>query len=72
MMSLNGSNYHLLKDKMKDLLSVKNLHLPVFVTQKQKSKTKEEWELEHQQVCGFIRPWVEDNIYNHIANEANA
>ena len=54
-MSLNGSNYHLWKGKMKDLLFVKNLHLVVFATQKPESKTEEEWEFEHHQVCGFIQ-----------------
>lgn len=72
MVSLNGSNYHIWKGKMKDLLFVKNLHMPVFATQKPESKTEEEWEFEHQQVCGFIRQWVEDNVYNHIANESHA
>ena len=72
MISLNGTNYHLWKGKMKDLLFVKNLHLPVFSTQKPESKTDEEWEFEHQQVCGFIRQWVDDNVYNHIANETHA
>lgn len=69
---LNGTNYHLWKDKMKDLLFVKNLHLPVFATKKPDSKSDEEWEFEHQQVCGFIRQCVEDNVYNHIANETHA
>jgi len=72
MVSLNDSNYHLWKGKMKDLLFVKNLHLAVFATQKPESKTEEEWGFEHQQFCGFIRQWVEDNVYNHIANESNA
>jgi len=27
---------------------------------------------EHQQVCGFIRQYVEDNVYNQIANEEHA
>jgi len=60
------------KGKMKELLFVKNIHLPIFATLKPKSKIEEEWEFEHQQVCGFIRQWVEDNVYNHIANESNA
>lgn len=34
MVALNGSNYHLSKGKIKDLLFVKKLHLPIFVTQK--------------------------------------
>jgi len=34
MVSLNGTNYHLCKGKMKVLLFVKKLHLPLFATQK--------------------------------------
>ena len=45
---LNGTNYHLWKGKMKDLLFVKNLHLPVFATKKPDSKSDEEWKFEHQ------------------------
>ncbi|RDY06562.1 hypothetical protein CR513_09439, partial [Mucuna pruriens] len=48
MVSLNGTNYHLWKGKMKDLLFVKKMHLP------------------HQQVCGFIRLFVDDNVYNTL------
>ena len=29
----------------------------------------EEWDFKHQQVCGFIRQYVEDNVYNYIAND---
>ncbi|RDX60172.1 hypothetical protein CR513_61713, partial [Mucuna pruriens] len=37
MMSLNDTNYHLWKGKMKDLLFVKKMHLPVFADQKPES-----------------------------------
>ncbi|RDX70379.1 hypothetical protein CR513_50391, partial [Mucuna pruriens] len=37
MMSLNDTNYHLWKGKMKYLLFVKKMHLPIFGTQKPKS-----------------------------------
>ena len=57
---------------MKDLLFVKALHLPVFTTQKPDSKSDEEWEFKHQQVCGFIRKFVEENVYNHIDQETHA
>ncbi|CAJ2679244.1 unnamed protein product [Trifolium pratense] len=50
MVLLNGSNYHLWKGKMKDLLFVKKLHLPVFSSAKPNSKSDEEWEFEHLQV----------------------
>ncbi|KAG8391719.1 hypothetical protein BUALT_Bualt01G0216400 [Buddleja alternifolia] len=55
---------HLLlwKGKMTDLLYVKNL----FSVDKPESKSDEDWEHENMQVCGFIRKWVEDNVYNHI------
>ncbi|RDX64005.1 hypothetical protein CR513_57488, partial [Mucuna pruriens] len=66
MVSLNGTNYHLWKGKMKDLLFVKKMHLPVFAAQKPESISDEEW------VCGFIRLFVDDNVYNHIASEIDA
>ena len=37
MVFLNGSNYHIWKSKMKDLLFVKKLHLPMFASKKSKS-----------------------------------
>ena len=72
MVSLNGTNYHIWRNKMKDLLFVMKLHLPVFTTTKPEGKTDEEWAFEHEQVCGFIRQFVEDNVYNHICNETHA
>ena len=72
MVLLNGSNYHLWKGEMKDLLFVKKLNLSVFSSVKPDSMSDKEWEFEHQHVCGFIRQYVEDNVYNHIANETHA
>jgi len=42
MISLNGTNYHKWRGKMKDLLLVKRLHLQVFATQKPKNKSNED------------------------------
>jgi len=42
MVCLNDINYHLWKEKMKDLLFVKKLHLHVFATEKPKDKTDED------------------------------
>ena len=72
MVCLTGSNYHIWKGKMKDLLFVKKMHLPVFASNKPQSLNDEEWEFEHLQVCGYIRQWVEDNVRNHIVNETHA
>ncbi|RDX97970.1 hypothetical protein CR513_19187, partial [Mucuna pruriens] len=43
MVSLNGTNYHLWKGKMKNLLFVKKMHLPVFAAQKTEFMFDEEW-----------------------------
>jgi hypothetical protein len=42
MVSLNGSNYHIWKGKMEDLLYVKQFHLPVFTSEKPENKSDEE------------------------------
>ena len=47
MISLNGTNYHVWKEKTKDHLYVKSWDLPVFATQKLESKIDEELEFEH-------------------------
>ena len=57
---------------MKDLLFVMKLHLLIFATTKPNDKKNEEWAFENEQVCGFIRQFVEDNVYNHICNETHA
>ena len=72
MITLNGSNYHIWKDKMEDLLYVKDYHQPVFLAEKPEIITDENWALLHRKVCGFIRQWVSDNVLNHISSEINA
>ncbi|TXG57032.1 hypothetical protein EZV62_018345 [Acer yangbiense] len=72
MINLNGSNYHVWKGKMEDLLYVKDYYLPVFAEQKPEDKTDDEWTILHRQVCGYIRQWVDDNVYNHVSEETHA
>ena len=72
MVCLNERNYNIWKSKMKDLLFVKKMHLLVFSAHKPENVTDENWELDHQQVCGYKRKWVEDNVRNHIVNETHA
>ena len=38
MITLNGSNYHVGKGKMEDLLYVKDYYLPVFASEKPENK----------------------------------
>jgi hypothetical protein len=56
---------------MKDLLYVKQFHLPVFASEKPDNKS-DEWTLMHRQVCGYLRQWVDDNVLNHIDGETHA
>ena len=72
MITLNSSNYHVWKGNMEDLLYVKDYYLPVFAFEKPKNKTDTKWNLLHQQVCGYIRQWVDDNDLNHVSEEKHA
>ncbi|CAA0825255.1 mitogen-activated protein kinase kinase kinase 19 [Striga hermonthica] len=51
MVTLNGSNYHVWKGKMEDLLYVKDSYLPVFTDEKPSDKTDKEWELCQQSIA---------------------
>ena len=42
MITLNGSNDHLWKSKIKDFLYVKNFHQPVFGTEKPNDKSDDD------------------------------
>jgi len=55
MVTLNGSNYHIWKGKMEDLLYVKDFYLPVFAYEKLENKTDTEGSIFHHQICGYIR-----------------
>ena len=57
---------------MKDLLFVAKMHMPVFSLQKPEDRTDEEWEFEHNQVCGYIRQFVDHNVYNHVSGVSHA
>ena len=69
MITLNGSNYHVWKGKMENLLYVKDYYLSVFASEKPKNKTDAEWNLLHRRVCVYIRQWVDDNVLNHVSEE---
>ncbi|KAG4990937.1 hypothetical protein JHK87_024394 [Glycine soja] len=71
MISLSGENYPFWKGKMKALLFVKNMHLPVFGTQKPNFMSDEVWGFDHECVCGFIRHIVDESIYNLISHETH-
>ena len=70
--SLSGANYHFWKGKMKDFLFVKNMHLPVFDTQKPDSMSDEKWGFEHERVYAFIKHSVDKPIYNLISPKTHA
>lgn len=47
MINLNGTNYNLWRNRMKDLILMRNMHLLVFTIVKPDDKTDEEWAFEH-------------------------
>ena len=51
---LSGSNYHIWRGKMEDLLYLKDFHLPVFSKEKLENKTEEEWNLLHRKRAGLL------------------
>jgi len=71
MVSLSGANYHFWKSKMRDLLFVKNMHIPIFGTKKPDSMSDEEWGFECERVCGLIRHFIDELIYNLISHCRN-
>ncbi|MDV3181216.1 MAG: hypothetical protein Q8830_03320, partial [Candidatus Phytoplasma australasiaticum] len=48
------------------------MHLPVFSTVKPEVMFEDEWVFEHERVCGYIRHFVNNNVYNHICNKTHA
>ena len=60
------------KEKMEDLLYVKDYYLHVFASERPENKTDAEWNLLHRQVCGYIRQWVYDNVLNHVSEKKHA
>lgn len=58
--------------KMRFFLFVKKMHLSFFATHKRETIYDEDSDFEHQQVCGYIRQWVDDNVRYHIINETHA
>lgn len=66
MVKLNGANYHQWHLLMEDLIYVKGWHAPVF-EEMPKDMDAAKWKVEHRKLCGFIRRFVEPNVYNHVA-----
>jgi hypothetical protein len=44
----------------------------VFSTELFDDMKQDQWDVLHLQSCGFIRQWVDDNVFNHITDETNA
>ena len=65
-------NYRIWRTKMKDLLMIIKIHLSVFYSSKLEEISNEDREFEHERACGYIRQFVDDNVYNHICNETHA
>ena len=72
MLILNGSNWSLWKRKMLHLFYCKEWHVPIEGEKAKPSEMSEDkWNLLNQQVVGFIRQWLDDNVYHYVENETS-
>ena len=73
MFKLNGSNYSIWKPSMLDLLYCKDLFLPLLGDEsKPKEMSEGEWKILHRKTVGYIRRFLDHNIFHHFANEKKA
>ncbi|KAG6395193.1 hypothetical protein SASPL_145834 [Salvia splendens] len=73
MFKLSGSNYSIWKQSMLDLLHCKDLYLPLHGDDaKPKDMSDDDWIIMHRKTVGYIRRFVEHNIFHHFANEEKA
>ena len=58
---------------MIDVLLCKDFYYPILGdSAKPTNKTEAEWKYLNMKVCGYIRQWIDNGIYQLVANETNA
>ena len=73
MFKLTGSNYSVWKSKMRDMLVVKDLWLPVqFGDEKQDKIDATVWEVMHMKTTAYIRCFIDMSRYNSFNEESKA
>ena len=73
MFKLTGSNYSLWKSKMRDMLVVKDLWLPVqFGDEKPDKIDAAVWDVMHMKTTAYIRCFIDMSLYNNFNEESKA
>ena len=73
MFKLTGSNYSMWKSKMRDMLVVKDLWLPVqFGDEKPDKIDATVWEMMHMKTTAYIRCFIDMSLYNNFNEESKA
>ena len=73
MFKLTGSNYPVWKSKMRDMLVVKDLWLPVQFGNKRPDKIDAKtWEVMHMKTTAYIRCFIDMSLYNNFNEENKA
>ena len=72
MFKLNASNYSIWKPRMEDMLYCKDLFDPIDGDEAQGDKEDKDWERMNRKTVGFIRQWIDDSVFHHVAQETKA
>ena len=73
MIKLSSSNYSIWKSMMEDLFYCKDLYLLLGGdAAKPQDKSDADWEKLHKRTVGYIRQWVDQSVYHHVAQETRA
>lgn len=73
MVKLTASNYSIWKTRMEDILYCKELFEPIELNGiKPDAKTDDEWKKLNRKAVGYIRQWVDQSVFHHVAKEVDA
>ncbi|KAK0604129.1 hypothetical protein LWI29_012318 [Acer saccharum] len=73
MIRLTSSNYAIWKSRMEDYLCWHELDDTILgANSKPKDMDDEKWKKLNKRACAKIKQWVDNNVYNHVANETDA
>jgi hypothetical protein len=73
MVKLTASNYSIWKTMMEDILYCKDLFDPIELEGvKLVSTTNEDWNKMNRKAVGYIRQWVDQSVFHHVAKEVDA
>ena len=73
MFNLIGSNYSVWKSKMRDVLVVNDLWLPVQFGDEKPDKIEAlVWEVMHMKTTAYIRCFINMSVYNNVNEESKA